>query len=358
MSDKSLALFTDVRTHGGADQQGVARYDFSTNSNALGACPSVLAAVQVAPCQAYPDPAYTQLREQLAVWHGVNAERIVLAGSASEFIFRMSVVTALHGSRHKSQKQAKAMWCEPHTYGDYRAAALATGLDVALSPDAADLIWICDPSSPLGQAHTGWPLLLAQLALPDFAGTQIVLDCAYQPLRLQGKLGLSAPQLDRVWQMWTPNKALGLTGVRGAYVIAPKFATSADSATWCARLNQLAPSWVLGAHAVALLAAWVQPETQSWLQHSLMMLRDWKAEQCERMVSVGWQVHPSVSNFFCVTPPSGLGIDSANLLAQLRQAEIKLRDTTSFGLPGSFRMAVLPPQAQEALVSALLGVKL
>lgn len=335
-----------VRTHGGADQQGVARFDFSTNSNALGACPHALAAVQTAQCQAYPDPAYTELRAELAAWHGVSVERIVLAGSASEFIFRMSAATALHENR---SKRTKAMWCEPHTYGDYRAAALATGLALALSPDAADLIWICDPSSPLGQVHTGWSLLLSQLALPDFAGTQIVLDCAYQPLRLDGKLGLSAAQLDRVWQMWTPNKALGLTGVRGAYVIAPKFAAE----PWCTRLEQLAPSWVLGSHAVAMLSAWVRPETQSWLQHSLMMLRDWKVEQRERMLNLGWQVHPSVSNFFCVTPPMELSVNADFLLTRLREAGIKLRDTSSFGLPGSFRMAVLPPEAQEMLVKEL-----
>lgn len=338
-----------VRTHGGADQFGAARFDFSSNSNALGPCLHVLAAVQAAPCQTYPDPAYTQLRKELAAWHGVDVERIVLAGSASEFIFRMSVATVLHGKR---SKRTQSMWCEAQSYGDYRAAALAAGLSLALSPDEADLIWIGDPSSPLGQVHTGWSVLLSQLTLPDFVDTQIVLDCAYQPLRLEGKLGLSAAQLDRVWQMWTPNKALGLTGVRGAYVIAPKL----DSAHWCVRLEQLAPSWVLGSHAVAMLSAWVQPDTQAWLRHSLMLLRDWKAEQRERMLSLGWTVHPSVSNFFCVTPPVELGVDSETLLARLREAGIKLRDTTSFGLPGSFRMAVLPPEAQEVLERELRGL--
>ncbi len=346
MNEKTLSMFNCVRVHDGTDPQGVARFDFSTNSNALGACPYVLAAVKAAHCQAYPDPAYTELRAELAAWHGVSAERIVLAGSASEFIFRMSVATALVGRR---SKRTKAMWCEPHSYGDYRAAALATGLELALSQDAADLIWICDPSSPLGQAYAGWTLLFSQLSLPDFIDTQIVLDCAYQPLRLEGKLGLSEAQLDRVWQMWTPNKALGLTGVRGAYVIAPKFGAE----HWRTRLEVLAPSWVLGSHAVAMLSAWVRPETQLWLQHCVMILRDWKVEQRERMVNLGWQVHPSVSNFFCVTPPMAMNVDSETLLARLREAGIKLRDTSSFGLPGSFRMAVLPPEAQEAMVKEL-----
>lgn len=104
MNQKNAPLLFETRTHGGADQYGVARFDFSTNSNALGPCPQVLAAVQTAPCQAYPDPSYRQLREELAAWHGVSVERIVLAGSASEFIFRMSVATALHESHSKRGK--------------------------------------------------------------------------------------------------------------------------------------------------------------------------------------------------------------------------------------------------------------
>ena len=33
---------------------------------------------------------------------------------------------------------------------------------------------------------------------------------------------LDAARRDRVWQLWTPNKALGLTGVRAAYAITPR----------------------------------------------------------------------------------------------------------------------------------------
>jgi histidinol-phosphate aminotransferase len=46
-----------------------------------------------------------------------------------------------------------------------------------------------------------------------------VLDCAYRPLWLEDE----PPErnLDAVWQLWTPNKALGMTGVRAAYAIAP-----------------------------------------------------------------------------------------------------------------------------------------
>lgn len=43
------------------------------------------------------------------------------------------------------------------------------------------------------------------------------------------------------------------------------------------------------------------------------------------------------------------------LLAVLRQQGIKLRDATSFGLPGWFRLGVRPPESQQALWRALDG---
>lgn len=62
-------------------------------------------------------------------------------------------------------------------------------------------------------------------------------------------------ELDQLWQMWTPNKALGMTGVRAAYAIAPEHVTEQELTA----LRLLAPSWVVGAHGVAMLQAWTQP---------------------------------------------------------------------------------------------------
>jgi histidinol-phosphate aminotransferase len=48
--------------HGGPDALGVPAFDFSSNQNATGPCPSAAAAVQAADCGHYPDPHYTALR--------------------------------------------------------------------------------------------------------------------------------------------------------------------------------------------------------------------------------------------------------------------------------------------------------
>ncbi|RYF39987.1 MAG: aminotransferase class I/II-fold pyridoxal phosphate-dependent enzyme [Comamonadaceae bacterium] len=328
----------EARPHGGPDAHGAPLHDFSTNSNACGPCPDVLSAVQAADATRYPDPAYTALKQQLAQFHAVDASRIHLAASASEFIFRVTAVAA--------RRPSAAVWLPRHAYGDYAQAARAHGLARAGSPVSAALAWVCEPSSPLG----GVEAALAQLAMPRLAGAVAaaapitVLDGAYQPLRLSGEPTLQGAQLDAVWQLFTPNKALGLTGVRAAYAVAPT-----DAGATAALLDALSPSWPIGAHGVALLEAWTRPSVQQWLAASLCTLSDWKQRQIGICESLGWDCIPSDTNFFCAAPGLSGHLPLDDALVALRAQGIKLRDAASFGLPGHVRVGVLSPAAQDAL---------
>lgn len=327
-----------VQLHGGPDAAGIPVFDFSTNSNACGPCPEALRAVQAADATRYPDPAYTALREALGAFHGVVPGRIVLAASASEFIHRITALAAQQG--------AVQVAVPPHSYGDYAQAAQVRGLDVLRSGGAAaGLQWACEPSSPLGLEDPA----LGAWRQGDAAAAWRVLDCAYVPLRLdpQGAwTGAPPPHLPSAcWQLWTPNKALGLTGVRAAYAIAPP-----DCEEQALGLTALASSWPVGAHGVALLQAWTHATVQQWLVHSLRTLGDWKARQQALCTDLGWAVHlGSLANYFCVQPATAtLQSD----LAALRAGGIKLRDAASFGLPGTVRLGVLAPAAQDALQAA------
>ncbi len=317
------------RPHGGPDGLGVLLHDFSTNSHACGPCPQALAAVRQADASRYPDPRYTALREQLAAFHGVAPRRIVLAASASEFIFRITARVAQQGGRK--------VWLPEHSYGEYAQAAQAWGLQQVGPAQAAQLIWACEPSSPLGGAQPGLGSLPA-------ASATVVLDLAYEPLRLQGALALDAEALQQVWQLWTPNKALGLTGVRAAYAIAPLRSDGAVAA-----LERLGSSWPVGVHGVALLKAWCEPAVQAWLAARLPTLRQWKARQLGLCEALGWACLPSDANFFCARPDIQ---DLGRALSLLRAQGIKLRDTASFGLSGHVRLSVQPPPVQDALQQA------
>ena len=319
--------------HGGPDALGLAAHDFSTNSNACGPCPEALAAVQAADAAHYPDPRYTALRRALAQWHGVDMGRVLLAGSASEFIYRITAWAAQRGLR--------SVWIPQHSYGDYAAAAQAWRLQAAPHATQSDLIWACEPSSPLGQTES----ILHESLRPD---ALCVHDCAYVPLRLEGETEFNS----QAWQLWTPNKALGLTGVRAAYVIAP-----AEAAPLLPSLEALAPSWPIGAHGVAMLQAWLRPSVQGWLHESLGTLRTWKVRQMALCTQLGWQNTPSLANYFCARLPVGASQWPA-VLEALRAKGIKLRNAESFGLLGQVRVAVLPPASQDALQAAWLSLGL
>lgn len=324
------------RTHGGTDANGPARWDFSTCANAAGPCPAALAAVQAADATRYPDPASTAVRKVLAELHGVETWRILPAASASEFIQRMTAVTG-------------RLWPGPvrvpHlAYGDYAAAGTAWGREVRPEPvtgrRAADgtLSWHADPTSPLGQDGA--------VCNANAAAHPAVLDAVYAPLRLQGSSAWTASALDTVFVLHSPNKALGLTGVRGAYAVAP-CRTGYDLRACCAALEAAAPSWPLSAHAEAMLMCWARPDTQAWVAQSRVTLAAWKAELQRRLAARRFELHASVAPYFVVRPPRA--IDPL----RLRRQEVAVRDAASFGLPGCWRVSAQPRSAQDALMQAL-----
>jgi histidinol-phosphate aminotransferase len=159
------------------------------------------------------------------------------------------------------------------------------------------------------------------------------VDRAYEPLRLSGT---ATPHPPGAWEVWTPNKALGLCGVRGAYAIAP-------DALGAAQLDACAPSWPLGAHGAAMLEGWCDDAVHQWLAGTRSILKDWKSRQLALCESLGWETRASCANFFIVRLPHGTD------LAALRARGVQLRDCASFGLPGFARLSVQPPLAQHAL---------
>ncbi|WP_353233307.1 aminotransferase [Diaphorobacter ruginosibacter] len=318
--------------HGGPDAGGAVAHDFSTNANACGPCPIVVDALRGVDASSYPDPHYTRLRERLAAFHGVDPERIVMAASASEFMQRISALAARAGLRHARVPL--------HGYGDYSRAADIWGLEIHHGdeiPPGPALHWACEPASPLGtrdEAAANW-------AGSSGTGDIRVLDCAYVPLRLDAQ---SLPMPAGAWQLWTPNKALALTGIRAAYAVAP----SDVSLAHLNMLHGMSASWPVGAHGVAMLEHWPDGGVQDWLKSSLNTLRGWKSAQIALCEEWGWSVvSGSLANYFAARLPPDC--DAQRLHAALRSCGIKLRDCGSFGLPRHVRLGVLGPASQAVL---------
>lgn len=339
--------------HGGPDGGTPVTHDFSSNVNPLGPPPEMATAVQNADRGRYPDPHYRQLRERLADWHAAVVSRVLPTAGTSEAIRRLTLAARLQGIR--------SVWLPQPGYGDYRAAADALCLSVqdyadgdALLQGLADgsvpaLVWLCEPCNPTGQSlpTTFWSALAGMASQRPLT---LAIDRAYEPLRLDGIDPVPPAVAEQAWQCFSPNKAFGLPGVRAGYLLAPAGGGgAADALPAC--VEALAPSWVLSAEGVALLDALPAASTQPWLGQARHTLAQWVQTQRDNLQALGWHQRESSVPFW-LARPAQQDESLQHQLARLRVQGVKLRDATSFGLPGWVRVSAQAPLAQQALIAA------
>jgi len=307
------------------------RYDFSSNANCLGPCPSVLAAIRAADVTRYPDPQYTHLRNSLAAFHRTTPERIIVGAGASELILRL-----IRLSTGSIQQLGP-------TFSEYaRGAKLAGRRLVSTRSPAAflraqdqrpGLGFLCWPNNPTGDC---WPA--------DFVGEAckagaVVIDLAYASLCDSSEAAAIERAAETGYRLYSPNKAFGLTGVRGAYVIAPREDVN---------LANAAPSWVIGRDAAALLEASVEPRARAWLAQVFPKVQRLRRRLARSLEQMGLTVRQSPSTFLLAKVD-----DATRITTELRASEIRVRDASSFGLRQWIRLSAQPPAAQRALMTSL-----
>ena len=317
--------------HGGTDSMPEPRYDFSSNANPLGPCPSVLAAVRSADVTRYPDPRYATLRATLAAHHQTTPDRIVVGAGASELILRLI--------RHIG---GPVLELAP-TFSEYARCARLAGRQLisVRSPDAflraqpahPGVGFVCWPNNPTGDT---WPLDFVSAA--SIAGP-LVVDMAYAPLCDAHHAAAIEAATTAAYRLYSPNKAFGLTGVRGAYLIAPRIDR---------HLANLAPSWVIGCDAVALLESATEARARLWLEQGLPQVKRWRARLARSLEQLGLSVRQSPATFLLAKVGN-----AAQVTAHLRVHDVRVRDGSSFGLRQWIRLSAQPPGAQKALLAAL-----
>ncbi len=323
----------ELATHGGTDSLPEPRYDFSSNANALGPCPHVLRAIRSADRSRYPDPQYAQLRRKIAAFESTLPDRVVVGSGASELILR--VIRHIPGAVHQLGP----------TFSEYargarlagRALYSATSLEEFLHNrrQHAGVGFLCWPNNPTGETLGAESLEAAALGGP------LVIDLAYASLC---EAGISLPEnaIARAYRLQSPNKRYGLTGVRGAYMIAPHDGRS---------LTDLAPSWVIGSDAVTLLESGIERAALVWLEEHLPQLHRWRASLAAALRDLGLPVRESPASFLLAE----VG-EASRITRQLRERGIRVRDATSFGLDRWIRVSAQAPVARRALIAALREV--
>ena len=317
--------------HGGTDSMPDPRYDFSSNANPLGPCPSVLAAVRSADVTRYPDPLYANLRATLAAHHQTTPERIVVGAGASELILRL--IMHIDGSVQQLVP----------TFSEYSRGARLAGrpLISARSPEAfvhaqakhPGIGFVCWPNNPTGDL---WSMEFISAAT---AAGPLVVDMAYVPLCDVHHARAIEAAASGAYRLYSPNKAFGLTGVRGAYLITPRIER---------RLASAAPSWVIGRDAVAMLEAATEPRAGTWLEQGMPRLKRWRARLAHSLEQMGLSVRESPATFLLAKVGK-----ATQVTAYLRRHGVRVRDGSSFGLRQWIRLSAQPLRAQKALLAAL-----
>jgi histidinol-phosphate aminotransferase len=317
--------------HGGTDSLPDPAYDFSSNANSLGPCPSVLAAVRRADVSRYPDPNYTRLRNTLASFHSTTPDRIVVGAGASELILRL--VRQSRGVVHQLAP----------TFSEYERGARIAKKRVVSSRTPEDFLrarskdagigFLCWPNNPTGDV---WPLdFVAEAA----ARGALIVDMAYAALCGEEPRAALEDCAQKAHRLYSPNKAFGLTGVRAAYVITPR----ADET-----LASLAPSWVIGQDAVNFLEAICEPGAAKWLTQGIPQLRRWRTQLARSLEALGLEVRESPATFLIAHVR-----EATRIANELRAHEIRVRDCSSFGLPEWIRLSAQSTAAQKVLLTAL-----
>jgi len=337
----------DVRRRHGLDD--VVRLNW--NEGLFGALPGVLDEVAdgLGDTWKYPDGAYSELRERIAAWLGVDVEQIVLGHGIQALLLQLVAAFVEPGDRVIVPQPTYGLYvqaCRAAGARIERVACPALALDLeqlaaAACRRRARLVFICDPNNPTGlRVSAGnWSAFLD--ALPE--GCVVVADEAYvdyvQPdERIDRFADIAAGR--PVVVLRTFSKIFGLAGLRLGYaVLDPRLTPYLNSVQVPFNVNHAA----LAAGCASLARAALTDERRA-------LTRECRALLGERLVAGGLRTLPSDANFLL----SSLDADDREVTAGLASRGLLIRAGSEFGLPGYARITVGPAELMERAADELL----
>lgn len=339
-------------THGGVSEaeraalaaRGITVVDLSASLNPYGPHPAVLAAARCAPADRYPEPGAVTLRAAYAASVGLDTPNVIAGNGSSELLYLAARAFARPGDR--------CLVFGP-TFGEYRAAAIASGLHVhehaaslAEQPPFQDLltaidghrpalVFLCNPNNP-----TGWLFDRRQIGVLTEAvrGARglLVVDEAYMDFawpRDEHVLPATGRLIVR-----SLTKLHAIPGLRLGFALGQPAEVSA--------LSALQPPWAVSAPAAA---AGLQALTEAgFARESRELVAQGRGELAVALRAAGFAVAASHANFLLVE----VGF-AAPFRARLLDHGFAVRDCTSFGLPGHIRVAIPRRELVAPLAAAM-----
>ncbi len=324
--------------------------DFSANINPLGFPPGITGAIQQALGEIvhYPDRRCLELRRELAAYHHLSPEQILMGNGSTELIYlvaralapRQALIVAPAFSEYEHALKVAQV---PVAFQVTTEAQNFT-LDQPLDPKGAELVFLANPASPSGVLLAP-ELLLEVAAALDAAGVYLLLDEAFIDFVEEASLKTHLARFPRLLILRSFTKFFGIPGMRlGCLLAAPGL---------IARLAAVQEPWSVSTLAQAAGRACLQD--LDYMARSRVLVRQERDYLLAGLKSLpGLQPFASAVNYLLVkiTRPDWT---AASLQKALLARKVVIRDASNFrGLDERFfRLAVRRREENQQLLHAL-----
>ena len=326
--------------------------DFSISTNPYAPPAGVVKAARAVAIEAYPDSRARRLQEALGGLNALTADHIAVVNGTSQALWLIALAYLEAGDR---------VLTFPPTYGDYEMVSsmmgaetvpLRTTAEHAFRPELARatrlieegtfrIVWLCNPNNPTSTylSHRELEPLLEACRKND---TLLVLDEAYANFAVERFPTEELVNGYPVLLMRSMTKDFNLNALRLGYVVAaPEIA---------AVIDRIQPPWSVNtpAEEAGLMAI----KELDFYRNSWRKCAELTEELGRRIEEIGFRRYPVGCNFQLFEGPLEL-----DLAPKLWERGIKIRDCTSFGLPGFFRIGTRNSLDNEQLVKAIRGIQ-
>ena len=296
----------EVAARYGLDPSTIVRFDLNTSPAPPALAERLLAAGRFeAPLSEYPPTDYRRLVEAAAARYGVAAAEILVGAGADEILDivaktfippggRAVVPTPTYAMYRVLTEQRGATVVAVARRGDEAGWALDAAAVRAAAADVA-VVWLCSPNNPtaLPEPDGAIDALLTGLEEDATAAGRsapvVVLDEAYAEFVGTSLVGLRDAHPNLI-VVRTASKAYALAGLRVGFALArPEV---------IARLNPFRPPGSVSTVSVTLVTEALLDPTI--LEANLARVARERTRLRDALLTAGWSVGPSVTNFLLV----------------------------------------------------------
>lgn len=343
-------IFTVARTLGVTPELIL---DFSASINPLGMSPIVREALDnsIGCLIHYPDTSHSELKQALALFHGIPPAHFTIANGSTELIYNLPVMLPGKKALIISPSFSEYVRALHQHHWDVQHFVLTPENNFAIDTDkleqvlagGIDLLFVCNPGNPSGTLYS--PQTIEKIySLCLSAGTFMVLDEAFMDFCEEASAKRMIVQGDNAVVLRSMTKFFGIPGLRLGYAMSnPSFAERLDAMGGPWSVNTLA----LAAGTAALQDVRHNKESLEFIQRERRVLLE-GLEQFPQL-----KAYPAGANYLLVEIKEGL--TSRELKERLLSQRILIRDCASFtGLSERFfRIAIRPSEDNKRLVECL-----